>query len=692
MIIKRIRKGRKQMRASEDIGLITTATIAYLVNAGLKEIGPLQTIERLTGYVLGDLHPERGSMAGEKVRECGQYNLDGANFVDWQADMAAVAMGGRGADPLEHFVMSWHQDEVPTAAQVIAAVDILLKALDADGLQVVWAVHDNTRFIHVHIVINRVCPLTHKRRELGSGWDIDRLHQTAALIESRQGWRSEVGGLYKVDQLGTLRDRSGRPAPAKGVSCRGQRAADQLAAQSKPAVFALASAIASAAGWSSLHRNLGQLDAVYQLKGSGAEIIVAGRAMKASAVSAACSLKAVEKRFGSRFRPGPTAAEADPHRLQILQTIAARLTELSEARQVTRRLITRQREATIAAMVAQTPDPLLQAVLNRAITAESDISWRLAANDFNAEATRLRAARQQVSTPGSTDEMPLFFLSPEPELAAAVPVPGYTAERGDRHISYRRPDGFLAFTDRITYVAARSTGSDADLVAAMRLAEARFGCIAIGGSPSNRQRSLLLAQTHQIAARVATSSDIDTPKVEVAQGPITTVPAISPGALASDGVGPHAVDEAEIAKLRTIMAEAQLEAAVLFHSKLKLLKIKAAASTPEFERVRGLLAPFLTADAKAAATGILAAREAELRDLAAAELQITRAAGKRRQIRISLDDASRSAGILKAKRVAAAARMIRPTPVIDGPRTVDLAPARPAVVETFVRRDRGMGR
>jgi hypothetical protein len=78
--------------------------------------------------------------------------------------------------------------------QIEEQLDILLRHLKAEELQVQYAMHLDTDNAHYHVVINRIHPLEknqhqqHKCVNLGDGWILNALHRSAAEIEATQGW------------------------------------------------------------------------------------------------------------------------------------------------------------------------------------------------------------------------------------------------------------------------------------------------------------------------------------------------------------------------------------------------------------------------------------------------------------------------------------------------------------------------
>ena len=642
MIIKRIRIGPKQKRSGRMIGVSAIALVGYVSDARVES---LQAVAALTGYITDASHPERNAGDGEKVREVGARNLAGVAIADWQADMAACAMQSTNADPMEHIVVSWRESEVPTPAQVEAAIDTILDELGAGDLQSVFGVHHNTRFVHVHIVINRVCPKTHRLRQLGEGWDIDRLHQAVAYVEAAQGWQTETDGVYAVHPDGELRRRdNGHIAPRKGRGHAGERAERRLTKQAAPEIAELRKAIAVAGTWPELHAALAALNARYDQKGSGAVVSRSGKPpLKASQVSAECSRSALERRLGP-FVASADKPIIDTTRLQAQRRIDLQLAAVAEARATTMRLFEAQRDETIADIKQRLGRTTAADALATAIAKEAKSASTAAADSFRAEEQRLRVLRRHAREAADLEAssmLPILFLSDQPERSAAgIVVAGYTARRINEGIAYLDRDGAVAFTDCRTYLRATASATDADLVAVMRLGELRFGTITLTGSASLCARAATLAKVHGISHVPIGPTTLDTAVEPIS--PLADERSAKAAATSLDYHGWFAIADDQFHALR----EAKLPARSLnYRSDLKIFQLVSKNQTPAaFEQLVRFLALLLTKPAQLSAEATLATERDAL------------AAKQRRQYEEVLAvraKATRDLGIKKAKRVAA---------------------------------------
>ena len=71
-------------------------------------------------------------------------------------DLAEVA--GRGARPVQHWILSWREGEQPTRAQADEAVRMFLDEMGLAEHQVIYALHRDTHNWHLHLAVNRVHP------------------------------------------------------------------------------------------------------------------------------------------------------------------------------------------------------------------------------------------------------------------------------------------------------------------------------------------------------------------------------------------------------------------------------------------------------------------------------------------------------------------------------------------------------
>ncbi|MGC9128356.1 MAG: TraI/MobA(P) family conjugative relaxase [Acidithiobacillus sp.] len=216
------------------------------------------------------------------------------------AEMVALASESvRSADPVNHYVLSWREGEQPSFEQVDAAVAIFLDELGLQDHQVIYAMHQDTDNLHLHIAVNRVHPETLKCVEIHQGFDKEAVQRAIARIEHAQGWQPERHSRYVVLEDGTVARKSEREPrkaprqPARDYEQRtGERSAERIAMEDAAPV------IRAATSWQGLHRALAEIGMRYEKKGSGALIFVGEVPVKASSADRSASLGALQKRLG----------------------------------------------------------------------------------------------------------------------------------------------------------------------------------------------------------------------------------------------------------------------------------------------------------------------------------------------------------------------------------------------------------
>ena len=173
-----------------------------------------QRVHGLSDYIC-DPKQTRSSFLADYIHKEGQDSLsekcvysNSRNFLDdnWEyqkIEMSQTAsLNSQVSDPIVHLVGSFKKFEVPTIAQFEQQIDILVKHLGAEELQMQYALHMDTDNVHFHLIINKVHPFKKNKHgenkviDLGDGWIIYASHQAIAEIEAKQGWLSEPNPLF----------------------------------------------------------------------------------------------------------------------------------------------------------------------------------------------------------------------------------------------------------------------------------------------------------------------------------------------------------------------------------------------------------------------------------------------------------------------------------------------------------------
>jgi hypothetical protein len=106
----------------------------------------------------------------------------------------------RVADPVMHLLLSGRENENPTREQVIEAVKTALGELDLSQCQTVYALHQNTDNMHLHVCVNRIDPETTKAIIPAGGWTRRAMERAARRIEYVQGWQTETNTWSEINE------------------------------------------------------------------------------------------------------------------------------------------------------------------------------------------------------------------------------------------------------------------------------------------------------------------------------------------------------------------------------------------------------------------------------------------------------------------------------------------------------------
>ncbi|MCA8005161.1 TraI/MobA(P) family conjugative relaxase [Burkholderia cenocepacia] len=285
-------------------------------------------VRDLTDYIRD---PEKTN-PDEKVAYTGARGFLCDDHAGQQGEMIALALDApRSANPINHYILSWREGEYPMPAQVEQAVEILLDELGLAEHQALYALHQNTDNMHLHVAVNRVHPDTLKVIKPNKGFDKEAGHRAIAKIEAVQGWASEQNARYQVNALGeAIRGASdGRKAPSQKRRDMEVRTGEQSA--ERIAIEAAAPIIRDAASWTELHARLQAQGFRYERKGSGAVIWIGDVPVKASSADRGATLAALQKRLGE-FQPAASADALPTLPAKPIKATAPRWAEYIAAR------------------------------------------------------------------------------------------------------------------------------------------------------------------------------------------------------------------------------------------------------------------------------------------------------------------------------------------------------------------------
>lgn len=457
-----------------------------------------------------------------------------------KAEMLALAQNStHSKDPINHYVLSWREGEQPTPAQIEEAVDLFLDTMGLVGHQTLYGLHADTDNVHLHLMVNRVHPLTRKVIEINKGFDLEALHRAVARIEHVQGWRREARGRYRVQADGTVQrvNRSApagpeEPVPTHGRNHRGNRHASGEKSAERIATDLAAPTIRAATSWTDLHTCLAALGLRYQRKGSGAVLWVGDTAVKASRAARDCSLLAVERRLGA-YQPAPEGLRVAARPPEPDMSETERWAEYHAAREVHQR---HKRAATQARRDAQAAE---REALRAAHRRQRDALWRsVPPGGWRGRGTELNRQRSLLAARQAAERAALLehqrrarmhaqaqwghFPTDEDWLTAQTTGPahrrarlialrleeeetlvlhardirGFVAIVYGRRVDYRRadaPDGPAGFVDRGREIIVQAEHDETAVRAALQLAAHKWGRFQVEGDAAYQALCVRLA-------------------------------------------------------------------------------------------------------------------------------------------------------------------------------------------------------
>lgn len=265
------------------------------------------------------------SVGGTNYRD---INVCGLSTIDVAAEMEATASRSRRVQvPHAHLVMSWRPDERPSDEQMYVAAIYLLAHLGLSEHQARIAIHrrgdanyddgEHAAGDHVHVVVNRVHPVTHLAARMSHGHSA--VERIARELEAQHGYAVDNGrfaATVAADGTVTLAAKTDDEYKAQheaktssGSRQREMRTGEQpLEHAARPHVL---EAIATATSWHDLHRRLGDVGLVYEKKGNGAvirSVLDRSDVCKASLVARDASLAKLVARWGAYQPPTELAS------------------------------------------------------------------------------------------------------------------------------------------------------------------------------------------------------------------------------------------------------------------------------------------------------------------------------------------------------------------------------------------------
>lgn len=189
--------------------------------------------------------------------------------------------------PAYHFVLSWAETERPSDRQMIIAARKAVEELGGSEHQYVVAIHRDRPCHHVHVLLNRIHPVSGKC--LPTSHDYARLERACRQIEQQMGWPADRGRFEWVTDGDDIQPL---PRPASHWQQKVQKRAlglrrdsDSMRKQAHttglPSILdilpasileTLRNVLRLSAGWQEVHRSLRHIGFRYMRYRSGARI------------------------------------------------------------------------------------------------------------------------------------------------------------------------------------------------------------------------------------------------------------------------------------------------------------------------------------------------------------------------------------------------------------------------------------
>jgi hypothetical protein len=254
------------------------------------------SFQTLNDYITGK-SKRRLEEAGEKIAFTGCLNLMSVDTATLQMNSLAF-QNKRVADPVMHLLLNWRENECPTLEQTVEAVMIALGELNLSQCQAVYALHQNTNNMHLHICVNRIDPETTKAVIPAGGWTRRAMERAARRIEHAQGLQTESNTWSEINEQGELvrKPYSSENSVPQKVQDMENLTGEQSAIRKAQNI--LKDKIKVLTTWEDFYNLLSLKGMKYQKKGSGAVIEIDGVTVKASDVSRNLTLGKLEKQFG----------------------------------------------------------------------------------------------------------------------------------------------------------------------------------------------------------------------------------------------------------------------------------------------------------------------------------------------------------------------------------------------------------
>jgi hypothetical protein len=274
---------------------------------------------RLQDFTARVVYPCRTAAAVELANLAGSWR-DAAVQMNTTADLAPYLRNRS-----YHIILTFGEGEQPSDREIFDAGHSTVDELGASEHQYVMAIHKNRINVHLHIVCNRVHPIS--GLVLPTSHDFARLELACRRIENRNGWPQDRGRFEckVVDDEVLLapqpRCHWERKTEARKLGLRPDgRAVRRLEQRtglpplrdllSPKKIVWLRRSLDASKCWQDVHQTLSENGLKYEMKGPGARIsrLEGPFFMPAGQIGSSYTLNGLEDRIG-KFAPADTMAE-----------------------------------------------------------------------------------------------------------------------------------------------------------------------------------------------------------------------------------------------------------------------------------------------------------------------------------------------------------------------------------------------
>ena len=519
-------------------------------------------VERVTKLIEYISNPSEEDDS-EKCVLYGWKNFIGDDPASHILEMSALANDCvRSKDPINHYVISWREGEHPTDEQVHEAAEMFIDGLGLKDHQYVYGLHTNTKNMHVHIVVNRVNPITERAVEINEGWDIEAAHSALYEIEKKQGWKPAKNSVFQNHNGGKVRSSSKKSPDGitseitKNELLHGEQSALRQAKEHAPNI------IKSAKSWHEMHRELAKNGMQYKKKGSGALIYFNDQPLKASSVDRDFTLAKLEKRLGKFEEASPRltivkqeAKSLKPFDAEFSEYKTEMAKNKSDKKQEWDKLIKQQKDTRDKKIKEQAVERNTELAENWVGRGEEKNRLRYAISVRHKKQrdemqARFEEEKKQIKNKygdfptieewrkrrGVPDQV--FEIEGAKQYLCVIKIAFVSAvfvsESTAAGVIYRRSDGAqeIAFIDRGNKISVYDHGSDDSVLEALKIAQNRFGSVVINGNDDFKMTVARLAVANNIniaSLDVIEMMELFKPAISIAlPEPVREMPIIEP--------------------------------------------------------------------------------------------------------------------------------------------------------------------